>query len=232
MPQNAGFTTIDRYIHLPAAGSASDRFRPGQPLSAGSTQILCSNIELLRRENSLCTWWEHPGQSNISGTLGFGVNEGAGTRPDEFPWDDDPADTNAAWVAIVGPRRVRPYGSTGLLPRLRLSGYASCGSPSTAGVILVARQGFGRPTSADPFAHTTVTSSSLAAFDCVIDLQPGALSTRHVAPLDERTSPAPPPAESGTLTEIVAYIGVYTTSAGNKAAVRGLSLYLDVPAGY
>ena len=220
--------TIGRYIHLPAAGGPSDRFRADQPLSAGTVQIACSNIEMLARENSLRTLWNHQGAEDISGTLGFGAGAGAGTRPDQFDWDADPDDVNGSWVAVTGPHRIRPYGSTGLLPTVTLSGYASCGGTSTAGVILCARPRHGRPTSSDPYVVKPITGSTLAPFDCELSLVDAPLGRRLIAPQDERSVGAPV-VEQGSQTELVFYIGVYVDGTGGKAAVRGLTLYLTPP---
>ena len=228
MPEN--WDTIGRWIHLPTAGGASDRFRAAQPLSAGAVQVACSNIEMGARENSLRTLWEHPGQDDIAGTLGFGAGAGAGTRPDQFDWDADPDDVTGSWVAVTGPHRIRPYGSTGLLPTVTLRGYASCGGTSTAGILLCARPRHGRPTASDLYGTASVTSTTLIPFGVTLAPLDAQLGRRLIAPQDERSVGAPV-VEQGTQTELVFYVGVYTDGAG-KAAVRGLTLTLDAPPGY
>jgi hypothetical protein len=230
---SSGVTKIDRYLHLPAAGGADDRFRANQPLSAGSVQTLCSNTELLARENALHTLWNSFGPTDTAGVLGFGRHIAAATGgPAAFPWDADPSAAGSVWVATTGPHYIRPYGSTGLYPTATLTGLARCGGTDTAGMLLVARPTFGRPQPTDPYDHKTVTSTTSTRFTATIDLRAEYLGSRHVAPLDERTTPTTEAGESGRVLEVVFYIGVYVTGGGGKATVRGLSLYLTPPPGY
>ena len=219
---------LDRYIHLPAAGGADDRFRAGQPLGAGSVQILASNAALIARANSLRTLWECPGQGDIAGTLGVGASAGLTTRPDLFPWDADPFDAASVMVWFAGVHRIRPWGETNLWPQVVLSARIGAGGGSTAGIILCGRPAMGRPQPDDLYAVATNTGPTLARVQATIYPTDRSVGPRLVAPLDETTVPSPPPAEMGRDTVMAFYVGVYTNGAG-KANARGMTLYLAPP---
>ena len=222
------YRTIDRYIHLPTAGGADDRLRAGQPLGSGVMQILASNATHIARANSLRTLWQSPGEGNIAGTLGFGASAGITTRPDLFDWDASPYSGTGVMVYFAGVHRIRPYGETGQWPRVVLSARIGAGGTSTAGIILCGRPAMGRPQPDDLYATATNTGPTLARVTATIYPTDRSVGPRLVAPLDETTTPSPPPAEMGRDTVMAIYIGVWTDGAG-KANARGLTLYLAAP---
>jgi hypothetical protein len=62
-------TTINRWVHLAAAGGAADVLRADQPGGAGAFQIAASNATLAARENGLRTLWEDAGSANVYAAL-------------------------------------------------------------------------------------------------------------------------------------------------------------------
>lgn len=226
MPAQTNWQSIGRWIHLPAAGGANDRFRADQPLSSGTMQIAASNAYIAAYENNLRTLGEHPGQIDIAGTLGFGLWDGAGTDISEFPWDDDPSSGSSVFTWFAGVHRIRQT-PDGLWPRIRLSASLSSAG-GFAGLILVGRPRMGRPQPGDLYDLTTRTNATPATVNCTISPTSSNIGVRDIAPRDERTVPSPPPAESGRDTVIVLYVGAYTSGAG-KAVVRGLSLWMTDP---
>lgn len=218
---------VGKWIDLPASGGADDRFRAGQPLSSGLMQIAANNASLAAYENNLRTLWEHPGQSDIAGLLGYGLRAGLGVSPDDFPWDDDPFASGSVMTLFAGVHRIRQT-PDGRWPRVQLHARMSCAGGSTAGLILVGRPQLGRPQPGDLRDHQTVTSTSMADVTCTLAPLNAHIGLRTSAPRDERTVPSPSPAEQGTDTVMAFYVGAYTDGAG-KALVRGLSLYLTDP---
>lgn len=228
MPTPTSIQALSRYIQLPTAGGADDRLRADQPLGAGTMQILASNAALLSRANSLRTLWEHPGEDNIAGTLGFGASAGITTRPDLFDWDADPYSGTGVMVYFAGLHRIRQYGEMGLWPKVTLSARLAAGGASTAGLILCARPSMGRPQPDDLYGTASATGPTLASVSINLQVTAASVGSRVVAPLDETTVPSPPPHESGRETVMAFYIGVWTNGAG-KANARSLSLYLTAP---
>ena len=97
-------TTAGIWIDLPASGGAADRFRADQPLGAGLVQIASSNAEFACRENNLRTLWEHPGFTDINGTLILFGSPSSNVF--EFPWDSVPGFGPPVGVAYAGAHRM------------------------------------------------------------------------------------------------------------------------------
>lgn len=226
MPTN--IHTIGRWLHIPTSGGANDRLRADQPLSSGTMQILASNAEWGARCNNLRTLWEHPGEGNIAGVLGYGTSAGAGTDIDSFDWDADPFNAGTVRSYFAGWHRIRPWGSTGQWPRVALSAMASNGGSATTRIILCGRPAVGRPQPGDLFGTATTTSSTPVSISAVISPTSGYIGTRLVAPMDESAAAGTPPAESGRETAMAFYVGVCTSGAG-KADVRAMTLHLAPP---
>lgn len=217
-------TTAGIWIDLPASGGAADRFRADQPLGAGLVQIASSNAEFACRENNLRTLWEHPGFTDVDGTLDlFGY-----TTSDviEFPWDIVPTVPGAVGVAYAGAHRMRGYGSTGSMPPITISARLKAGGGS-AGVVLVANRG-GRPQSRDPYVSIDSTSGTYERKRAGLYLSLGDVFSRSIAPVVENTTPPGEPIEDGVDSIVHLWVGVWNSS-GAKTSTRGMTIYLGAP---
>jgi len=220
-------TTIDTagiWIDLPASGGAADRFRADQPLGAGLVQIASSNADFACRENNLRTLWEHPGFTDVDGTLDlFGYST---SDVIEFPWDIVPTVPGAVGVAYAGAHRMRGYGSTGVLPTITISTRIKA-SGVTAGVVLVANGG-GRPQARDPYVEIGSTSGTYERKRADLVLTLGDVFSRSIAPLVEDTTPPGEPIEDGVDSIVHLWVGVWNSS-GAKTSTRGMTIYLGAP---
>jgi hypothetical protein len=216
-------TTAGIWIDLPASGGAADRFRADQPLGAGLVQIASSNAEFACRENNLRTLWEHPGFTDVDGTLSLFGSPSSNVF--EFPWDAVPG-SSAVGVAYAGAHRMRGYGSTGDLPLITISARLKAGG-GTAGVVLVANGG-GRPQPSDPYAVITSISTPYERKTATLALTLGDVFSRSIAPLVEDTTPPGEPIEPGVDTIVHLWVGVWNES-GAKTSTRGMTIYLGAP---
>ena len=220
-------TTIDTagiWIDLPASGGVADRFRADQPLGAGLVQIASSNAEFACRENNLRTLWEHPGFTDIDGTLSLFGSPSA--TVEEFPWDMIQTAPSAVGVAYAGAHRMRGYGSTGVLPLITISTRLKA-SGDTAGVVLVANGG-GRPQPSDPYVVLSSTSTPYERKTGTLALTLGDVFSRSIAPLVEDTTPPGEPIEPGVDTIVHLWVGVWNSNA-SKTSTRGMTIYLGAP---
>ena len=219
-------TTIDTagiWIDLPTSGGVADRFRADQPLGAGLVQIASSNAEFACRENSLRTLWEHPGFTDVNGTLDLFGSPSSSVF--EFPWDAVPG-SSAVGVAYAGAHRMRGYGSTGVLPKITISTRLKAGG-STAGVVLVANGG-GRPQPSDPYVVISSTSTPYERKTGTLALTLGDVFSRSIAPVVEDTTPPGEPIEDGVDSIVHLWVGVWNSS-GAKTSTRGMTIYLGAP---
>jgi hypothetical protein len=219
-------TTIDTagiWIDLPASGGVADRFRADQPLGAGLVQIASSNADFACRENNLRTLWEHPGFTDIDGTLSLFGSPSSSVL--EFPWDAVPGSA-AVGVAYAGAHRMRGYGSTGVLPTITLSTRIKAGG-GIAGVVLVANGG-GRPQARDPYVEIGSTSATYERKRADLVLTLGDVFSRSIAPLVEDTTPPGEPIEDGVDSIVHLWVGVWNSNA-SKTSTRGMTIYLGAP---
>lgn len=224
MPTN--IRSLGRFVHLPTAGGADDRLRADQPLSSGIMQILASNAYIAAYENNLRTLWEHPGDTDVAGLLGYGTSAGAGTDIYQFDWDADPFSSSTVRSYFCGLHRIRPL-PDGRWPNVTLAAKALNGGAATTGVILCGRREPGRPQPTDLYGTASTTSGTLASVSATIAVTEGHVGSRITAPLDEAAAAGTPPAEMGRDTVMAFYVGVY--ASGAKATVRQLSLFLTPP---
>lgn len=224
MPTN--IKALDRWVHLPAAGGANDRFRADQPLSSGTMQIAASNAYIAAYENECRCLWENPGETDIAGTLGYGTSAGAGTDIYQFDWDADPFSSSTVRSWFCGLHRIRTM-PDGRWPAIVLAALALNGGASTT-IILCGRPAVGRPQPGDLYGTASTTSGTLTSVAASIAIAEGHVGSRLVAPIDEAAAAGTPPAEMGRETVMAFYVGVYTSGAG-KATVRQLSLYMAPP---
>ena len=217
-------TTAGIWIDLPTSGGVADRFRADQPLGAGLVQIASSNAEFACRENNLRTLWEHPGFTDINGTLSLFGSPSA--TVEEFPWDMIQTAPSAVGVAYAGAHRMRGYGSTGDLPLITISARLKGGGGS-AGVVLVANGG-GRPQPGEPYVVLTSTSTPYERKTATLALTLGDVFSRSIAPLVEDTTPPGAPIESGADTIVHLWVGVWNSN-GSKTSTRGMTIYLGAP---
>lgn len=216
-------TTAGIWIDLPTSGGAADRFRADQPLGAGLVQIASSNAEFACRENNLRTLWEHPGFTNIDGTLDLFGSPSSDVF--EFPWDAVPG-ASAVGVAYAGAHRMRGYGSTGDLPLITISARLKRGG-GTAGVVLVANGG-GRPQARDRYVSIGSTSGTYERKTGTLALTLGDVFSRSIAPVVEDTTPPGEPIEDGVDSIVHLWVGVWNSS-GAKTSTRGMTIYLGAP---
>jgi hypothetical protein len=216
--------TAGIWIDLPTSGGAADRFRADQPLGAGLVQIASSNAEFACRENNLRTLWEHPGFTDISGTLSLFGSPSA--TVEEFPWDMIQTAPSAVGVAYAGAHRMRGYGSTGVLPPITISARLTAGGDK-AGVVLVANGG-GRPQPSDPYVVISSISTPYERKTGTLALTLGDVFSRSIAPLVEDTTPPGEPIERGVDTIVHLWVGVWNYS-GAKTSTRGMTIYLGAP---
>ena len=215
--------TAGIWIDLPKSGDPADRFRADQPLGAGLVQIASSNAEFACRENSLRTLWEHPGFTDVNGTLNLFGSPSSSVF--EFPWDAVPG-SSAVGVAYAGAHRMRGYGSTGVLPKITISTRLKAGG-STAGVVLVANGG-GRPQPSDPYVVISSTSTPYERKTGTLALTLGDVFSRSIAPVVEDTTPPGEPIEDGVDSIVHLWVGVWN-STGAKTSTRGMTIYLGAP---
>ena len=215
--------TAGIWIDLPASGGVEDRFRADQPLGAGLVQIASSNAEFACRENNLRTLWEHPGFTDVDGTLDLFGSPSATVL--EFPWDAVPGSA-AVGVAYAGAHRMRGYGSTGVLPLITISTRLKAGG-GTAGVVLVANGG-GRPQPRDPYVVLSSTSTPYERKTGTLALTLSDVFSRSIAPVVEDTTPPGAPIEPGVDSIVHLWVGVWNSS-GAKTSTRGMTIYLGVP---
>jgi len=201
----------------------ADRFRADQPLGAGLVQIASSNADFACRENNLRTLWEHPGFTDVEGTLDlFGYST---LSVLEFPWDSVPG-SSAVGVAYAGAHRMRGYGSTGDLPLITISTRLK-GGGGTAGVVLVANSG-GRPQARDRQVSIGSTSGTYERKRGTLVLTLGDVFSRSIAPVVEDTTPPGEPIEDGVDSIVHLWVGVWNDS-GAKTSTRGMTIYLGAP---
>lgn len=215
--------TAGIWIDLPTSGGVADRFRADQPLGAGLVQIASSNADFACRENNLRTLWEHPGFTDIDGTLDLFGSPSATVL--EFPWDAVPG-SSAVGVAYAGAHRMRGYGSTGDLPLITISARLKAGG-GTAGVVLVANGG-GRPQPSDPYAVIGSTSTPYERKTATLALTLGDVFSRSIAPVVEDTTPPGAPIEPGVDSIVHLWVGVWN-GIGAKTSTRGMTIYLGAP---
>lgn len=220
----SSITTAARWIELPTATGLASSWRQDQPLSSGLVQVASSNATHAARENGLRTLYDHPGVDTIQASLLWDSLDG-------FPWDADPADpAGAPLVLFGGVHRLRFYGETGRYPSIVLRARLAAPTGYTAGVVMVARAGVGRPSSADLRGSATTTSSALT--DVVVSLAPTAtFNSRRVVPRIGSASPAPEPPEVGEEHVFALYLGAWRTGGVGtwKAAIAGITVYLVPP---
>jgi hypothetical protein len=225
-----GFRHIGRWIDLPTSGGPNDRLRADQPLSSGVMQILQNNAVIASRANSLRTLWNGQGIVDCSGTLGFGVTAGVGTRVDQFNWNADPFTPGNVAVWYAGCHRIRPYGETGFYPGITISGRGMAGGTSTTGLILLARALPGCPDPGDAYAVATTTSNTMVSLSATITSENVRPVGRLIAPRDESAASGTAPAEQGRDEALHLWVGVYTDGGGGgKATVRAITIYLTPP---
>ena len=186
-------------------------------------QIASSNAEFACRENNLRTLWEHPGFTDVDGTLSLFGSPSSNVF--EFPWDAVPG-ASAVGVAYAGAHRMRGYGSTGDLPLITISARLKAGGGS-AGVVLVANGG-GRPQPSDPYAVISSTSTPYERKTATLALTLGGVFSRSIAPLVEDTTPPGEPIEPGVDTIVHLWVGVWN-GTGAKTSTRGMTIYLGAP---
>lgn len=216
-------TTAGIWIDLPTSGGVADRFRADQPLGAGLVQIASSNADFACRENNLRTLWEHPGFTDIDGTLSLFGSPSSSVL--EFPWDAVPGSATVG-VAYAGAHRMRGYGSTGVLPLITISARLKAGG-GTAGVVLVANGG-GRPQPSDRYEVITSISTPYERKTASLALTLGDVFSRSIAPLVEDTTPPGEPIEDGVDSIVHLWVGVWNSS-GAKTSTRGMTIYLGAP---
>lgn len=227
MPVQTSWQSIGRWIHLPAAGGASDRLRADQPLSSGTMQILASNAYHGAAVNGSRTLWEHPGVTDVEGALGYGTSAGAGTTIDTFDWDADPFDSSTVRSYFCGLHRVRQT-PDGRWPAVVLAAQmATSGGASAAGLILCGRPAVGRPQPGDLYGTASTTSGTLVSVAATITPLDAHVGSRLVAPFDEAAAAGTPPAEMGRDTVMAFYAGIY--ASGGKSTVRAMTLYMVPP---
>lgn len=212
-------TTISKWINVPTAVMNGDR-----PLSAGVLQVMASNASWACRTNNIRPLWRGAGSTNqyILGTLGW---DGLASS---FPWDGIPDPTKPVFKAFLGVFRLRPYGETGVFPKITLSTYLTASAAATTGVILVVRPVIGLPGAGDltgSVTHSTVTQTLVS-----VSVQPTSadVGRRAIQPVIGRGYPIPEPPESGEDTVVAIYIGGYTSSGG-KGTLGPSMVYLEAP---
>lgn len=212
-------TTISKWIDVPTAVLNADR-----PLSAGVLQVLASNASWACRTNNIRPLWRGAGSTNqgVLGTLGW---DGL---PSSFPWDSLPDPAYPVFKAFLGVFRLRPYGETGVFPKITLRTYLTASASATAGVILVVRPVIGLPGAGD--LTGVVTHSTTVQTEVTVSVQPTSadVGRRAIQPVIGRAYPITEPPESGEDTVVAIYIGAYTSSGG-KGTLGPSMVYLEAP---
>ena len=211
-------TTISKWINVPTPVLDADA-----PLSSGVLQILASNASWACRTNNIRPLWQGSGgvSQAVLGSLGW---DGSSTA---FPWDPLPDPTSPVFKAFLGVFRLRPYGETGVFPKITLRTYLTA-STGTAGAILVVRRSMGLPGAGDltgVVTHSTATQTQVS-----VSVQPTSadLGRRTILPVLGRVYPIPEPLESGEDTTVAIYIGAFS-SAGSKGTLGPSMVYLEAP---
>lgn len=214
-------TTGGTWVRLPTALGADDRARADQPGDAALFQLLASNATLATRENELRVLWERlPIQvwadclvSDDYRTLLWSGAASAGVL--------------AQWC---GQHRVRLYGEQQRPPRVVLSFRGAAPAAQTLGVILLAMPSFGDPDIAVPTQGVVrTTSTTMVDLSIAIDLTPEALGLTSISPAP--TGSPPSVVETGGMPTLSIFVGAWCTSnsAGAKASLGGMTLYLEPP---
>lgn len=212
-----------RWINLPS--SVDPALAADEPLGADVMQVAAAVGSYAARVNNLRVLWEHPGDANIAGDVGWD------SSPESFPWDTDPGATDPVWVAFAGVHRLRRYGEASAFPKVVLTARLAAPAGNDAGLILVARPAPGRPTASDVYGVNTTSSTSLTTKTITLTLTPAAVGLRAISPVLGTTYPVPEPVESGTDTVVALYVGAWKGGAAGagKVTVRGLTIHLEAP---
>lgn len=212
-------TTVDRWIHLPAAGGADDRFRADQPGGSGLLQLAASNATLGCRENGLRTVWEDYGSANVYKNLR--------TAGDVSSLDLHAEDSAGAYVRVAGRHRVRLHGETGRAPTLHLACRGFAPATYTLGVVLAAMPDDGSVgLRSGMYASATTTSTSVVDLSVSLAIDAAqwgreTLSLRGASALEEL----------GLHTGLHLFVAAWCTSNSGaaKGALYGLTLTVQDP---
>lgn len=213
-------TTVDRWIHLPAAGGADDRFRADQPGGSGLLQVAASNATLACREGGLRTIWEHYGTANVYKDLR--------TAGDVSTLDLHAEDSAGAFVRVAGRHRIRLHGETGRATRLHLACRGLAPSTYTLGVLVAVQPDDGAVgLRAGLYATATTTSTSLVDLSATLTIAPESYG-REVLPLRGASAVE----ELGLHTGVHILVAAWCTSGSSmaKGALYGLTLSVREPA--
>lgn len=213
-------STVGQWVDLPTSGGAADRLTTDEPGGAGILQIATSNATLATRENGLRVLWEDFGSSDVHVDLFI-----AG-QTNTFLWSTEDAD--GGYVRLCGCFRVRLFGETRLVPKLRLSCRALAPVTYTTGILIAVMPSVGAPDlSSGHYATNTTTSTTLTSLTATLTLTPEMLGLSNVTPrgVDGTIT------EVGVETELAVWIGAWCTSGSgaSKGAVYGLTVLLEEP---
>ena len=206
-------SVVSLWKHVPV-GSTAERLRTNQPLGAGQLQQLAANGTVAARENSLRTLWEGTG-----GEVWRSLDVPGDVTT--FPWDRD-RDGVLVYPAIR--LRVRRHGEREAWPVLVAQMRGRAPSGEELGLVVQVQPAPGYPDLlTGVHASDTITATTVTSVEVQVPLVATALG-RYAVDVDT-------PAESGTVDELVAYLGVWCTSnsSGTKALVGNISLYLAQP---
>lgn len=217
-------STIGFYRRLPTPLGADDRLELDAPLGADVLQTLASNATHLARQNELGTLWEHPGgdvwTDLVSGTDPLDPVSG-------IQWGE--LDSAGVFVRYAGCWRLRPYGETGLWPKIEMRARIAAPSTYTTGILLVARAAQGRSFSTDQQDFATTTSTSLASVSATIE--PVQRTRGREAITCRAATSTEPSEEAGELPLVHLYVGAWCTSGSGaaKGSLSGITIFLSPP---
>ena len=206
-------SVVSLWKHVPV-GSTAERLRTNQPLGAGQLQQLAANGTVAVRENSLRTLWE-----GVGGEVWRDLRSADNVL--DFPWD---ADADGVLVYPALRFRVRRYGERETWPVLVAQMRGRAPSGHAIGLVVHVQPAPGYPDLlTGVHASDTITATTVTSVEVQVPLVATALG-RYAIDADG-------PAESGTVDELVAYLGVWCTSgsSGTKGLVGNISLYLAQP---
>lgn len=211
--------TVGQWVWVPTPSGADDRFRANQSGGAGDFQVHASNGHHAARENGLRALWEDRGTDDLYlDTLVTGDPQSIALGAE---------DSAGAYVRYAGIYRVRPWGESGLQPRIELRCRGAAPVGNTLGVMLLATLPEATPEAVvGQYATATTTSTTIVNLTATLTRFP--VAQRAFSPRDPSTQAI---LEQGNAPCVALWVAAWCTSGTSaaKAALYGPTIYLRPP---
>lgn len=233
--------TLNRIVKLVPAGTGggSDLTTDYRALTSAWGHLQASNLNHLARENALRTLYTHHGFVGTKSLYLPANRQGSFTTAPAvgdlawYPSRDGAGGYTGRIALCCGAHWITRYGTENRWPKIILTCRAKAPATYTVGMYFGASPGrTGFPEPSDPFARTTVTSTSYVDVSLEITLEDAA--TRAETLTGGYGSSASGPhtiMEHATASFVRLWFGAYCSSndSAQLASVAGISVYLAPP---